>query len=90
MLSRILQLFKFNLTQLVGNKVYMRDIESLLKKMESLDITPQEQQALDHLNRDLAQAKIKMNKKRLNCYQINKKCIYYENIFNRDSLVHHY
>ena len=68
MLSRILQLFKFNLTQIVGNKVYMRDIESLLKKMESLDITPQEQQALDHLNRDLAQAKIKMNKKRLNCY----------------------
>lgn len=35
------------------NKVYMRDLEGVFKKMESLELTPAEIQALEYLRRDL-------------------------------------
>lgn len=40
------------LHQVVGNKIYLRDLE---KALEKLDLTPAEKQSLIYLSRDLQQ-----------------------------------
>ena len=48
--------------QAVGNKVYMRDVEKILQKLEALELTAQEEQALEYLARDLVRVKSERNR----------------------------
>lgn len=51
------------LMQNIGNKRYMKDIESIFSKLEECDLSPRELEALRHLNTDLKFLKNRTNKK---------------------------
>lgn len=53
-----------SLVQLVGNKRYFNSIEKIFKKMESLDLTSEEIQALRLLACDINQAKHEKNRQK--------------------------
>jgi len=50
------------LYRIVGNKVYLRDLEKLFQRLE--DMTPQEKQSLRFLARDLEQTQNNSNNKK--------------------------
>ncbi len=51
-----------SISQLVGNKVYLRDLEKLLSKVGELN--PHERQTISFLSRDLDSKNTELNKKK--------------------------
>ena len=62
--KRDLDQLKRSLVSLVGNKMYMRDIDTLLQKIsENVDVNPAELDAIRRLATDISWSKNKSNKR---------------------------
>ena len=64
--KEIINTLKRELMGLTGNKVYYRDLESLFKKIEELELDGKEISALRYLSTDIRSAKFKKNKNKNN------------------------